>query len=86
MSYIDVQINTESLDTEDLIEIVESRGYDVLMSGQTHEDTEALNRTVDEIHNLYHAFIHWKDFALKDSTFESDLKKFFETTVDLKVI
>jgi hypothetical protein len=57
-----------------------------MMPGEIDENMEAFEKTVDEIHNLYQAFIHWKDFAMKDSTFESDLKKFFEATIDMKVI
>jgi hypothetical protein len=57
-----------------------------MMPGEIDENIEAFERTVDEIHNLYQAFIHGKDFGMKDSTFESDLKKFFEATVDMKVL
>ena len=86
MSYINVQIETSSIDTDDLINEIENRDYRVLMPGETDEDVEALHRTLDEIHNLYQAFICWKDFGMKDSTFESDLKKFFEETLDKKVL
>jgi hypothetical protein len=86
MSYISVQIETSSIDTDDLINEIENRDYRVLMPGETDEDVEALHRTLDEIHNLYQAFICWKDFGMKDSTFESDLKKFFEETLDKKVL
>ena len=86
MSFVNVQIDISDIDTDDLIEEVERRQYSVMMPGEIDENIEAFERTVDEIHNLYQAFIHWKDFAMKDSTFESDLKKFFETTVDIKVI
>ena len=86
MSVINVQIETSSIDTDDLINEIESRDYRVLMPGETDEDVEALHRTLDEIQNLYNAFTFWKDFGMKDSTFESDLKKFFEVTLDIKVI
>ena len=86
MTFANVQINLNDIDTDDLIEEIESRDYRVTMPGQIDEDVEALHRTIDEIHNLYHAFIHWKDFSMKDSTFENDLKKFFESTVDMKII
>jgi hypothetical protein len=86
MSVINVQIDTSSIDTDDLIEELELRDYQVMLPGQTDEDVEALHRTLDEIQNLYQAFICWKDFSMKDSTFESDLKKFFEETIDMKVI
>lgn len=86
MAYINVQIETSSIDTDDLINEIENRDYRVLMPGETDEDVEALHRTLDEIHNLYQTFIHWKDFSMKDSVFESDLKKFFETTIDMRLI
>jgi hypothetical protein len=86
MSYINVQIETSSIDTDDLINEIENRDYRVLMPGEIDEDVEALHRTLDEIQNLYNAFTFWKDFGMKDSTFESDLKKFFEVTLDIKVI
>jgi hypothetical protein len=86
MSFVNVQIDLSQIDTDDLMEEIENRDYRVMMPGESDENVEALERTVDEIHNLYQAFIHWKDFAMKDSTFESDLKKFFEVTIDMKVI
>ncbi|NDB61674.1 hypothetical protein EB001_25025 [bacterium] len=86
MAYINVQIETSSIDTDDLINEIENRDYRVMMPGETDEDVEALHRTLDEIHNLYQAFLCWKDFSMKDSIFESDLKKFFEDTIDTKVL
>ena len=86
MAYINVQIETSSIDTDDLINEIENRDYRVMMPGETDEDVEALHRTLDEIHNLYQAFLCWKDFSMKDSTFENDLKKFFENTIDMKVL
>jgi hypothetical protein len=86
MSFANVQIDLSQLETDELIEEVESRDYRIMMPGEIDENIEAFERTVDEIHNLYQAFIHWKDFGMKDSTFESDLKKFFEATVDMKVL
>ena len=86
MSYATVQINLTDIDDDTLIEEIENRDYQVMLPGQTDEDVEALHRTLDEIHNLYQAFVCWKDFAMKDSTFESDLKKFFEETLDKKVL
>ena len=81
-----VTLDLNNFDTDDLITELEDREYRVMMPGETDENMEAFERTVDEIHNLYQAFIHWKDFGMKDSTFESDLKKFFEETIDMKVI
>ena len=86
MSYINVQIDTEAFETDDLIEEVEGRGYRVLMPGQIDEDVEALHRTLDEIHNLYHSFLAWKDGCVKNEYFECEIKTFFDTTIDMKVL
>ena len=65
MAYINVQIETSSIDTD--------------------EDVEALHRTLDEIQNLYHSFCAWKD-GDKNERFETELKRFFLETIDMKVI
>ena len=85
MSVINVQIDTSSIDTDDLIEEIESRDYRVMMPGEIDEDVEALHRTLDEIQNLYHSFCAWKD-GDKNERFEHELKKFFLETIDMKVI
>lgn len=86
MSYINVQINTRDLDSEDLIEIVEERGYRVMAPDQIDEDVEALHRQTDDIHILLDSFYAWKDGGLKNEWFESELKSFFESTIDKKVL
>lgn len=86
MSFINVQVDTRDLDSEDLIEIIEERGFRVMAPGQIDEDVEAFHRQTDEIHNLYDAFIAWKDFGFSDSTFEVKLKQFFLETIDKKVL
>lgn len=86
MSFINVQVNTRDIDSEDLIEIVEERGFRVMAPGQIDEDVEALHRTLDEIHNLYHSFCAWKDGCVKNEYFENDLKRFFLETADMKVL
>lgn len=85
MSYVNVQIDISDIDTDDLIEDVERRGYRVLMPGQIDEDVEALHRTLDEINNLYYSFLAWKDGSVKNEYFENEIKTFFDTTMD-KVI
>ena len=88
MSYIDVtvQVNTSNLDSDDLIEVLEDRGFRVMDPGQIDEDVEALHRTLDEIHNLYHSFLAWKDGSVKNEYFEQDMKRFLLETIDMKVI
>lgn len=83
MSYVSVQIDLDDIETDDLIEEIESREY-VVFHKETHKET--LENMEDEIHNLYQDFICWKDLGMKDSTFESVLKKFFEITIDMKVL
>ena len=85
MAYINVQIETSSIDTDDLINEIENRDYRVLMPGEIDEDVEALHRTLDEIQNLYHSFCAWKD-GDKNERFESELKRFFLETIDMKVL
>jgi hypothetical protein len=86
MSYVNVQIDLSDIDTEDLIDAVERCGYKVLSSEEQSEAIENLNHTMDEIRNLYDAFLHWKDFGMKDSVFERDLKAFFKITIDEVVL
>jgi cobalamin biosynthesis Mg chelatase CobN len=81
-----VTLDLNNFDTDDLIAELEDRDYTVLVAGQNDADKEALENMHDEIHNLYQAFLCWKDFSMKDSTFENDLKKFFENTIDMKVL
>ncbi len=82
MSYVNVQIDISDIDTDDLIENVERRGYRVMEKGQIDEDVEALHRTLDDIEDLYWSFLAWKDGSVKNEYFENDLKSFFEMTID----
>lgn len=85
MPYINVNIDISDFDDDDLIEDIERRGYRVMMRGQIDEDVEALQSTLDEIHNLYHSFCAWKD-GDKNERFENELKRFFLETIDMKVL
>lgn len=85
MSFATVQINLNEIDTDELLEEIESRDYRVLMPGEIDEDVEALHRTLDEIQNLYHSFCAWKD-GDKNERFEHELKQFFLETIDMKVL
>ena len=86
MSIISVDINTRDLETDDLIEVVEERGYRVLMPGQIDEDVAALHRTLDDINRLYYSFLAWKDGSVKNEYFENEMKMFFLDTIDMKVL
>ena len=85
MPHINVQIDLSEIDADDLIEEIEQREYRVMMPGEIDEDVEALHRTLDEIQNLYHSFCAWKD-GDKNERFETELKRFFLETIDMKVI
>lgn len=79
MSYATVQINLTDIDDDTLIEEIENRDYQVILHGQTDEDVEALHRTLDEIHTLYLKYV-------SDEDLDKCLKKFFENTIDMKVL
>ena len=85
MPHINVQIDLSEIDADDLIEEIEQREYRVMMPGEIDEDVEALHRTLDEIQNLYHSFCAWKD-GDKNERLETELKRFFLETIDMKVI
>jgi hypothetical protein len=85
MSFANVQIDLTDIDTDDLIEEIEYRDYRVLMRSEIDENIEAFERTVDEIHNLYHSFCAWKD-GDKNERFEHELKQFFLETIDKAVL
>ena len=82
MSYVTVQVDLSDIETDDLIDEVERRGYEV-HDANAKEEAES---TIDEIHNLYQAFINWKDFGNKNESFECDLKEFFKVTLDRYVV
>lgn len=86
MSYITVDINICDLASDDLVEVLEDRGFRVSDPGQINEDVEALQRTLDEIHNLYHSFLAWQDGCVKNEYFEREMKTFFDTTIDKVVL
>ena len=79
MAFANVQINLTEIDTDDLMEEIESRDYRVLMPGETDENVEAFNRTLDEIHGLY------LDYVSGGIPVER-LKKFFEDTIDMRIV
>lgn len=76
-----VRIDMDDIDTEDLVDELEARGYKVIDS-----DENDFEQVLDDINNLYRDFIYWKDYAMKDSNFESALKRFFEKHTDKIVV
>lgn len=79
MAFANVQINLMDIDTDDLMQEIESRDYRVLMPGETDESVEALERMTDEIHKLY------LDYVGGGIPVER-LKKFFEETIDMRIV
>lgn len=73
-----VRIEMDDIDTDDLAEELESRGYTVIEPDGEHESEETIERTEDDIYNLYRDYIQWADNKSSCSSFESALKRFFE--------
>lgn len=77
MPYFNVEVDLESV-----IDELESQGYTVCDPGTESHNVETIKSMEDDIYNLYQDFICWKDLGMKDSTFESALKLFFEKHTD----
>ena len=84
MSYVRIDMN--DLETEDLVEELEDRGYTVIAPDGEHESVETIKDMEDDIYALYQDFICWKDLGMQDSTFENILKRFFEKHTDKIVV
>lgn len=82
MSYIEVVIDTDHLETDDLITILDKRGFTVLYPGDNDEATEQNETMKDDIYGLYRDFTNWNGNRMSDSSFESALKQFFEKYTD----
>jgi hypothetical protein len=67
------EIDLDDVHTETLIEEVQERGYKVIED--TLEDPET---TTDKIHDFYHDYLLWKEFGMKNETFQDIANKFFE--------
>lgn len=72
---VDVEVNLDDFSDDELIEAVESMGYLVVEK----EDSGAMSESVkDEIFSFYKDYILWKDFGMKNETFERIAGKFFQ--------
>ena len=69
------------VDTETLIETLESEGYVV---SEQYDDTKDYMR--DEIYNLYRDFVQWDNNEIPDNGFVLSLKKFFKEHLDKTVL
>ncbi len=79
MPYIDVEVNLHDFDSEDLIEVLEERGFKVVDKDDSAAMTEPAK---DTIHNFYKDYVLWKEFGMKNETFENIANKFFEEQLD----
>ena len=73
-----VRIDMDDLETEDLVEELEDRGYTVIEPDGENENIDTINSTEDDIYNLYRDYVQWTDNKSSCSSFESALKRFFE--------
>ena len=73
---------TVDVDLYNVIDELESRGYTVCDPDTESRNVETIKDMEDDIYALYQDFICWKDLGMKDSTFESALKLFFEKHTD----
>jgi len=70
-----IHIDLDGLDTDDLIEELEYRGFKVI----DNDDSGAVSESVkDEIYNLYRDFVMWDSNEIPDNGFVLSLKRFFE--------
>lgn len=87
--FLEIEVRPTQFETDELIEELESRGYDVLKEDDISEaayQEEQLENLKDCLHAVYRDFLLWKDFGMKDSSFEQTLIKFFDDTLDEKVV
>jgi len=82
MSYIEVVIDTDHLETDDLITILDKRGFTVLYPGDNEEATEQNETMKDDIYGLYRDYIRWNDNRMADHDFATLMKLFFEKYTD----
>ena len=79
--YKEIEIDIDDLGSEDLIEILEERGYKVV-----DDDSAAMSEPAkDMIHDFYHDYLLWKDFGMKNETFEQIANEFFENQLGILV-
>lgn len=80
MAYVHIEM--VDIDTYDLVEELEGRGYTVIDPDGENENIDTINSTEDDIYNLYRDYIQWTDNKSSCSSFESALKRFFEKYTD----
>lgn len=80
--YKEIEIDINDLDSEDLIENLEERGFKVV----DKDDSGAMSEPAkDMIYNFYQDYLLWREFGMKNETFENIANKFFEEQLDIIV-
>ncbi len=80
---VQVDVDLEDIDTDELIDEIEDRGFSVISRDEATMQNEAI---VDDIHNLYQDFILWNDTMMADKQFGIILKQFFSEHLDKNVL
>lgn len=86
---LEIEVRPTQFETDELVEELESRGYDVVNENDMNEaafQEEQLELLKDRLHTVYRDFLLWKDFGMKDSSFEQTLIKFFDDTLDERIV
>ena len=81
-----VRIDMDDIETEDLVEELEARGYTVIEPDGENENIDTINSMEDDIYNLYRDYVEWAGNKSSCSSFESALKGFFEKHTNKIVI
>ena len=80
--YKEIEIDINDLDSEDLIEVLEERGFKVV----DKDDSAAMSEPAkDKIHDFYHDYLLWREFGMRNEAFENIANKFFEEQLDIIV-
>ena len=79
---IEVEVFASDLETDDLIEEIENRGFFLLDQDDSGAMSEAAK---DDIYDLYRDFVRWDKNEMPDNGFVLSLKKFFEENLNILV-
>ena len=86
---LEIEVRPTQFQNDELIEELETRGFDVVSPDDISElafQEEQLEILKDRLHAVYRDFLLWKDCGMKDSSFEQTLIKFFDDTLDERVV
>lgn len=83
---LEIEVRPTQFETDELIEELESRGYNAYKDDEITAQEEELENLKDHLHAVYRDFLLWKDLGMKDSSFEQTLIKFFDVSLDERVI